>query len=361
MWNAASQRLWFEALAGGTVRLFETDPFASAPEFAEIPLALPFVGEYDLAANGLCAFTGSDPVTPAALYVYDTTQRLVTAPAAEVLPTVELSKYERWNFSNSAGHSIEGWLFYPPEYTLETSHSWPLIVYYYGGVSPRDERFNYTYHWWAANGYMVYVLNPSGAVGYGQAMADLHSNDWGARATEDILEGVDTLLRAKPFIDSRRMAAYGGSYGGFITLDLATKTDRFAALCSDAGISNIASYFGGGAWGFTYGDIALPGAYPWNRPDIYAGKSPLFHADKIKTPLLLIHGLDDNNVPAQESAQMFTALKLLGRNVAYVRFPGEDHSIQLKYSNYVTYREMMLEWFDKYVKREGAAWDARWK
>ena len=177
------------------------------------------------------------------------------------------------------------------------SRSWPLVVYYYGGVSPRDERFTFTYHWWAANGYMVYVLNPSGSVGYGQAFADLHSNDWGTRATRDILDGVDSLLKAKPFIDGARMAAYGGSYGGFITLDLATKTDRFAALCSDAGISNIASYFGGGAWGFTYGDIALPGGFPWNRPDIFAGKSPLFHADKIKTPLLLIHGLDDHQRP----------------------------------------------------------------
>ena len=126
------------------------------------------------------------------------------------------------------------------------------------------------------------------------------------------------------------------------------------------GISNIASYWGGGVWGYTYGDIALAKSFPWNRKDLFTDNSPLFNADKISTPLLLLHGEDDVNVPALESRQMFTALKVLGREVAMVTFPGEDHGIIGKFENYIAHREMMLEWFDKYLKDQPEGWDRRW-
>jgi len=358
LWNEKEKDIWFEALVGGKVVMMRTDPLSAKPKFTEVSLKFPFVDQFDLSKNGSCAFIASDPVTPTALYLSgsaDHAPKLVSNPAKEVLPSLELATFDRWNFTDSLGYSIDGWLYYPPNFSPQKK--WPLVVYYYGGVSPRDERFTFTYHWWAANGYVVYVLNPVGSVGYGEAFANLHSDDWGTYATQDIIEGTRKLVSAKPFIDSTKMAAYGGSYGGFITMDLATKTEMFDALVSDAGISDIASYFGGGAWGFTYGDIALPNSFPWNRADVYAGKSPLYHADKIHTPLLLVHGLSDDNVPPIESAEMFTALKVLGRDVAFARYPNEDHSIAIKFSDLVDYRELMLAWFDKYLKHEPNGWN----
>ncbi|HEY3296944.1 MAG TPA: prolyl oligopeptidase family serine peptidase [bacterium] len=358
LYNEKEKSLWLQVRAGGRVPLVRCDPFAAAPKFTEISFKLPFIGDFDLSRDGTCALIASDPVSPVALYLSDSnkhTPRLISSPAKNVLPTLDMAAFDRWNFTDSLGYAIDGWLYYPPNFSPDKK--WPLVVYYYGGTYPRDERFSFTYHWWAANGYVVYVLNPAGAMGYSEKFAGLHANDWGTLATRDIIEGTCKLCAAKPFIDSTKMAAYGGSYGGFITMDLATKTSMFAALVSDAGISDIASYFGGGTWGFTYGDIALPNSFPWNRPDIFAGKSPFYHADKIHTPLLLIHGLADDNVPPLESAEMFTALKVLGRDVAFARFPDEDHSIAIKFSDYVTYREMMLAWFDKYLKHEPAAWD----
>lgn len=358
LWNEKEKNLCFQAIVGGKVVLMKTDPLAASPKFTEVALKFPFIPDFDLSSNGKCAFIASDPVTPPALYLSESVSRSpkqITNPAKDVLASLDLATCEKWNFMDSLGYSIDGWLFYPPDFSPQKK--WPLVVYYYGGVSPRDERFTFSYHWWAANGYVVYVLNPAGAVGYGEAFANLHSNDWGTFATQDIIEGTRKLVAAKGFIDSTKMAAYGGSYGGFITMDLVTKTNLFAAAVSDAGISDIASYFGGGTWGFSYGDIALPNSFPWNRPDVFAGKSPLYHADKIRTPLLLIHGLSDDNVPPIESAEMFTALKVLGREVAFARFPNEDHSIALKFSDLVDYREMMLAWFDKYLKGESAAWD----
>jgi acylaminoacyl-peptidase len=258
---------------------------------------------------------------------------------------------------NEDGLNIEGWLYTPANFSSDKP--WPLIVYFYGGVSPRDVRFTFTYQWWLANGYCVYVLNPVGAYGYGQEFADKHANDWGALATRDVIEGTTKILEAKPFLDREHVGAYGGSYGGFLTLDLVTRTDLFAAAVDMYGISNITSYFGGGIWGHWYSEIASPGSFPWSDRNIYVDRSPLYNADKIKTPLLLLHGDVDDNVPPVESDQMFVALKLLGQDVVYAKFKGEGHGIAGKFKNYIEHREMMLEWFDKYLKDQPEAWEAR--
>jgi dipeptidyl aminopeptidase/acylaminoacyl peptidase len=146
-----------------------------------------------------------------------------------------------------------------------------------------------------------------------------------------------------------------------MTMSLITRTDRFKASCSMYGISNIASYWGAGIWGYTYGDTAMAKSYPWNRRDIFVDRAPLFNADKVQSALLLLHGTSDKNVPVVESEQMYTALKVLGKEAAYVRFPGEDHGIASSRDKYVLHRRMIVEWFDKYLKNEPGAWEERWK
>jgi len=309
------------------------------------------------------AFTGSSIDAPAALYAIDLEEgqtRLLLDPNERYMQQFMLGRWEPWSFENTRGQKIDGFLFYPPDF--EESQVYPLMVYYYGGTSPEVERFSVTYyHFMPANGYMQYVVNPAGAVGYGEAFSDLHVNDWGELAAADIIEGVEALLKEKTFIDSERVAGYGGSYGGFMTLSLITKTDRFKASCSLYGISNLASYWGAGIWGYTYGDTAMARSYPWTRPDIFVERSPLYHADKVRSALLLMHGTDDVNVPSVESEQMFTALQVLGKEAAYVRFPGEDHGIGSSLDIYILHRRMMLEWFDKHLKGEPEAWEARWR
>jgi dipeptidyl aminopeptidase/acylaminoacyl peptidase len=137
-------------------------------------------------------------------------------------------------------------------------------------------------------------------------------------------------------------------------------TDRFAAAVDLFGISNLASYWGDGVWGYTYGDVAGHGSYPWNAPDLYAGNSPLFRADRIHTPLLLLHGMADVNVPTHESEQLYAALQVLDRPVELVLFPGEDHGISGTWTNRVEHRTMMLEWFDRFLKDQPEAWRHRW-
>jgi dipeptidyl aminopeptidase/acylaminoacyl peptidase len=359
-WNPKDKKLWFNAMRGGERVMMKVSPDGGTVEQATTS-AHPFIDEPCLSKDGnLLAYIGMSPDQPNVLYLNSKNrERIVLDPNAGMLPDFEFGNYSDRDFVNSRGDTIEGWLYYPPDFSPDKT--WPLVVYYYGGVSPRDLRFSVFYQFLLANGYVLYILNPSGAHGYGQEFADLHANDWGTIATQDIIEGTEKVLAEHSYLDRNHIGATGGSYGGFITLDLMTKTDMFTTAIDMYGISNITSYFGGGTWGYWYGEIALPGSYPWTRPDVFVEKSPIFHADKIKTPLLILHGGGDINVPPLESDQMFVALKLLGRETTMIKFDDESHNINTKYENLIEHREMMLEWFNKYLKEQPAAWDDRMK
>ena len=135
-----------------------------------------------------------------------------------------------------------------------------------------------------------------------------------------------------------------------------TKTDLFAAGISHAGISAIASYWGEGYWGYSYSAAATANSFPWNRRDIYVDQSPLYSADKITTPLLLLHGASDTNVPPGESFQLYTALKLLGREVEFIEVMDQDHHI-LNYSKRIVWTKTILAWFDRWLKGQPEWWN----
>lgn len=284
---------------------------------------------------------------------------LLADPSGEDFSQIEFGRVDDFSYTAEDGGEIPGRLYYPLDFDPEKKY--PLIVYYYGGVVPTDRSFagRYPKNLWAARGYAVYVLQPSGTVGYGEQLAARHVNDWGERILDEIVGGVDAVVAAHPFLDGSKVGCFGGSYGGFTTLSLITHTDRFAAAISHAGISGIASYWGEGWWGYLYMAAAAADSYPWNRPDLYVERSPLFNADQVTTPLLLLHGTDDPNVPPGESEQMFAALRVLGKDVEYVKIEGEAHWI-LTYPKRVLWWETILAWFDKNLKEDPAAWEHLW-
>jgi len=255
--------------------------------------------------------------------------------------------------------TIVGRVYYPPNF--DESRVYPTIVYYYGGTSPVTRSFGgrYPKEWWAANGYLVYVMQPSGATGFGQEWAARHVNNWGKTVADEIVECTKKYLEAHSFADPDRLGCIGASYGGFMTMLLTTRTDIFSAAVSHAGISSISSYWGEGNWGFAYSAAATAKSYPWNRPDIYVDQSPLFAADQVTTPLLLLHGDVDNNVPPGESEQFYTALRVLGKEVEYIRIDGELHWI-LQYERRKRWSESIVAWFDKHLKDDAGWWDHLW-
>lgn len=262
-----------------------------------------------------------------------------------------------WDFQSSRGDTIKGFYVLPPNF--DKTKKYPMIVYYYGGCTPTTKQLEflpYPFQIFAGQGYVVYVVEPSGAIGFGQEFAARHVNTWGQGSADDIIEGAKKFMEEHSFVDKQRVGCIGASYGGFMTQYLQTRTDIFAAAISHAGISNIASYWGGGNWGYSYGQTAQYGSYPWNNPELYTRQSPLFNADKIHTPLLLLHGTADTNVPTNESQQLFTALRILGRPVSYVQVDGENHYIA-NYTKRQAWQNTIFAWFAYWLKGQKLWWN----
>ena len=141
-----------------------------------------------------------------------------------------------------------------------------------------------------------------------------------------------------------------------MTQYLQTRTDLFAAAVSHAGISNVTSYWGEGYWGVGYNAVAAAQSYPWSDPELFTEQGSLFNADKINTPLLLLHGTADTNVPVGESIQLYNALKILGKPVEFIQVDGEDHFVA-DYTKRTLWHNSIMAWFAKWLQDSPEWWN----
>ena len=356
-WSQTENCIYFVTTDRSYRHLYRYD--LDKKKFFLINCGIEVLGQFDIAAEKpVAVYTGSSAAIPPKAYIIDLNSkkfRLLQDPEKEDFDDIKFGRVERWTFKNKKRIEIEGRIYYPPDF--DPSKKYPCIVYYYGGTSPvtRDFGGRYPKNLYASQGYVVYVLQPSGATGFGQEFSAFHVNDWGIIVADEIIAGVKKFLSSHPFVDSKRIGCMGASYGGFMTMLLQTRTNIFSAAIAHAGISSISSYWGEGYWGYTYSAIATANSFPWNRKDIYINQSALFNADKITTPLLLLHGSADTNVPSGESTQLFTALKILGREVEYVQISDQNHHI-MTYNKRILWTKTIMAWFDRWLKGEPEWW-----
>jgi dipeptidyl aminopeptidase/acylaminoacyl peptidase len=359
-WSRVDGAIYVKATERDGVSLYRYD--AGKKEFAKLDAGGEVVQELAFAEKApAAACTASGPWTPETLWAVALSggvARKLDTPAESTFATIRKGDVRAAPFRLKDGNTMDGRVYFPPGFDAAASGRYPAIVYFYGGTLPVEREFGgrYPKEWWASRGYVVYVPQPSGATGYGQARSAVHVNDWGRISSEEILEGTRAFLAAYPAVDGKRVGCIGASYGGFMTMLLLTKTDLFAAAVSHAGISNLASYWGEGNWGYSYGALAAANSFPWNRKDIYVDQSPVFHADKVKTPLLLTHGAADANVPLGESESFYTALKLVGAPVELLTIDGQDHHI-VEHAKRMIWSRSIVAWFDKWLKSQPAWWD----
>jgi len=357
-WSKADNNIYFVVVDEDYVNSYRYNPRRET--FDKLSLPADVVQSFDVAADAPVAVgVGQGASHPSRAFMVDLRNgrtTLLDEPMSPVISQIELGKVQDWSFRSALGDEIKGRVYYP--YHFDKSKKYPLIVYYYGGTNPVSRTFDgrYPFHLYAAKGYVVYVIQPSGATGFGQEFSARHVNAWGKYTADEIIEGTKKFCDAHPFIDRAKIGCIGASYGGFMTMYLQTKTDIFAAAVSHAGISDITSYWGEGYWGYAYSGAASAESYPWNNKDLYVGQSPLFFADKINTPLLLLHGDVDTNVPVGESIQMFTALKILGKPVELITVAGEDHHI-IDYDKRIRWNNSIFAWFAKWLQDDDGWWN----
>ena len=362
-YSQADGNVYYMAENGDSVSLYRMD----MKTFKSVRIAQPLevLNGFDIASRGgNIAVYGSSACVPYEAYNITTPASKpkatrILAPNADFFANVKLGTVKPWKFTCSRGYDVTGFYYLPADF--DSSKKYPVIVDYYGGCSPTSRRFgggsHYPAHYWNALGYIVFVVNPSGASGFGQEWASRHVNTMGEGPAQDIIDATRQFAKDMPQVNADKIGCVSASYGGFMTQYMLTKDNPFACGISHAGISDHTSYWGEGYWGYSYSEVSAANSYPWTRKDLFVDRSPLYNADKIKKPLLFTHGTADTNVPIGESIQMYTALRLLGTPTAFVQVEGENHGI-MDPTKRTKWINTMAAWFQHWLQDDDSWWNA---
>ena len=349
-WSGDGKWIYFTVEERGSTHLYR---IAAAGGSAE--MVAPDAGQratitsWSVARDGTLAYAASLPGSPPELYLKPPggPARRLTSANEELLGSRATQQVENFTFKSADGTEVEAFLTQPagcppPCGALRRdldealaaksgtpSGKHPLIVMIHGGPhGHQGPAFNLKAQAYASRGWAVLMVNYRGSTGYGQRFADAIAKDQNGAEARDVLAGVDAALARYPWIDATRMGIEGGNYGGQLTNWIITQTDRFRAAIPLAGISNLVS-FNYTAYYHDYLAVEF-GAYPHEgrMMDTLWQRSPLRSVNSVKTPTLILHGENDNDVPISEAEQWYIALKDVGVETVLVRYPREGHGLR---------------------------------
>jgi dipeptidyl aminopeptidase/acylaminoacyl peptidase len=262
------------------------------------------------------------------------------------LAGTRMNPAEEFGWVGADGDSVHGLLVKPPQY--QPGKKYPVVILIHGG--PQGAWMDSFHSRWnaqlfAAPGYVVAMINPRGSTGFGQKFVDQISRDWGGKVYTDIMTGVDFVSKL-PYVDSTRMGAAGGSYGGYMIDWINGHTNRFKALVSHDGVYNLESEYDGTEelW---FPEWEMGGPY-WSNPADYAQWSPHRFAQNFKTPTLVVQGSLDYRVPETQGLGMFTALRRQGVPARLLDFPDEGHWVTKAANQRVWWNEV-TGWLTRYL------------
>ena len=330
--------------------------YAMAPRAGAEPRKLinGFNGPVSVSSDGqTLVFTRSSLTAPAEVFAAasdGTNVRQLTHADDAILAKLEMNPAENFWFTGAEGTRVEAMLIRPPNF--DAKKKYPLLVLLHGGPQTMWSN-SWGYRWneqvFAAPGYVALMINRRGSTGYGQKFTDEITNDWGGKAYVDVMDGIDAAIAKYPFIDATRMAAAGGSYGGYLADWIDTHTGRFKAIITHAGVYDKVSMYATEELWFEEHDMQ---GTPWTNPESYHKWAPATYAGelgKFKTPTLVICGERDFRVPYTQSLELFNTLQRQDVPSKLVVFPDEGHWI-LKPQNSKFWYRTFADWLEKYLK-----------
>jgi dipeptidyl aminopeptidase/acylaminoacyl peptidase len=351
-WTRDSQAIYFNSEEKAEMPIYVVEVNSGEKPKALLPSG--FNADFDLSHDGrFLAISRTSLTMPSEIFVANgdgTNLRQLTHQNGALLAQLALPTPESFWFAGAENTQVEGLLIRPPNF--DPAKKYPTLLLIHGGPQGAWED-SWGYRWnqqvMAAPGYVVVMINPRGSTGYGQKFTAEISRDWGGKVYEDLMKGMDAAIAKYPFIDATRLAAAGGSYGGYMVDWIATQTGRFKCLISHAGPYDATAMYATEELWFNEWEF---GGSPWANPELYKKWSPSEYAStlgKFKTPTLVIGGELDFRVPYTQDLEFFAALQRQGVPSKLVIFPDEGHWV-LKPQNSELWYKTFLDWLAQYLK-----------
>jgi dipeptidyl aminopeptidase/acylaminoacyl peptidase len=335
--SEGSENLWFVPLQGEPRQLTEGVHMLSVDD----------VGE-----DGTVVGTRSSFQDPGDIITFNVRApdqiRELTDVNGDLLAGKKLGEAEEIWYESLDGYRIQGWIIRPPDF--DPARKYPLMLSIHGGPhSMYGVGFNFGWQEHAANDYVILYTNPRGSTGYGSEFGNAIKNAYPGKDFDDLMKGVDQVI-AKGYIDTDNLFVYGCSGGGVLTSWIVGHTDRFAAASANCPVTNWLSFVGttdGAGW---YRNFEK---YPWEDPSEHLRRSPLMYVGNVKTPTMLMTGVNDLRTPMPQTEEFYQALKVLKVPTAMVRFNEEWHGTSSKPSNFIRSQLYLRDWFTKHARKPG--------
>jgi len=351
-WSKDGKSLYFQVVYHGSTILKQVSLDGS--EIRDVVGEGGVVGAYtfDKAQTRLAYFFGQMD-DPGQVYVREMTRgttRHLTRINRDLLSRIDLGTVEEVWFKGPDGNDLQGWILKPPGFSARRKY--PSILEIHGGpLVQYGKFFMHEFYYLAAQGYVVYFSNPRGGRGYGEAHAKAIHGAWGTADYADLMAFAD-YMEKKPYIAKNRMGVTGGSYGGYMTVWIIGHTDRFKAAVTQRCVSNFISEWGSSDFNWWF-ERELDAGPPFENLQKYWEMSPIKYIGNAKTPTLVVHSENDLRCPIEQGEQVFVALKRIGVDTAFLRFPGEFHGLSRngRTDRRIVRLQRMAEWFDTYLKK----------
>jgi acylaminoacyl-peptidase len=276
--------------------------------------------------------------------------RFLTSHNRALLESRWVGRPEEVSVETAPGVKVQGWLLKPPGFTAGKKH--PAILEIHGGPHVHySHSFFHEMQFLAGKGFVVLWTNPRGSQGFGEAFAKPIVQNWGGPDYDDLMAATDWLV-ATGFVDEKRLGVTGGSYGGYMTNWIIGHTDRFRAAATQRSVVNLYSFYGSSDFGYDF-EWEFFGR-PWADEETalkYLRMSPIHYVQAMKTPLLILHSTEDHRCPIAQAEELYTALKILKREVEFVRFEGESHGLSRggRPKNRRERLERIAGWFERHL------------